>query len=167
MKPKTIEKNIKTLPSDFFDTVGTKHINPGPLAIISTDISLMHEKFKVHDVVEKMDKEKLLDYLKFRFKMIQEEVTEGTDAIEARDPEEVVDAIIDMIVFGVGTLDAMKVDFDEAWNKVHIANMEKEPGVKEGRKNLFNFPDLIKPDGWIGPNHSGNHGLIGDLFNDD
>ena len=47
---------------------------------------------------------------------------------------------------------------DEAWNQVLSANMAKEPGVKPGRPNPFGLPDLLKPNGWIGPDHEGNHG---------
>ena len=38
--------------------------------------------------------------------------------------------------------------------------MAKEPGVKPGRPNPFGLPDLIKPEGWQGPNHEDNHGNL-------
>ena len=45
-------------------------------------------------------------------------------------------------------------------NQIYSANMAKNVGVKPGRPNPFGLPDLIKPDGWIGPSHSGNHGDV-------
>ena len=72
--------------------------------------------------------------------------------------EEIVDGLIDLCVFAIGTLDVFGVDADEAWNQVLSANMAKEPGVKPGRPNPFGLPDLLKPNGWIGPDHEGNHG---------
>ena len=80
------------------------------------------------------------------------------DAIEAKDPEEIVDGLIDMCVFAIGTLDVFGVDANMAWNKVYEANAAKDVGVKEGRPNPFGLPDLIKPEGWTAPSHEGNHG---------
>ena len=42
--------------------------------------------------------------------------------------------------------------------------MEKEVGVKEGRENPFNLPDLVKPQGWEPPCHKGNYGKIEEAF---
>jgi len=36
--------------------------------------------------------------------------------------------------------------------------MSKEVGIKEGRDNPLGLPDLVKPAGWLAPDHSGNHG---------
>ena len=80
------------------------------------------------------------------------------------DPEEIVDGLIDICVFAIGTLDVFGVDANEAWNRIYEANMAKSPGVKEGRPNPFGLPDLIKPEGWESPNHEGNHGSLSDLF---
>jgi predicted HAD superfamily Cof-like phosphohydrolase len=90
--------------------------------------------------------------------MCKEELDETLDAIEAKDPEEVVDGLIDMCVFAIGTLDVFGVDANAAWDRVRDANMVKSPGVKEGRPNPFGLPDLIKPEGWEAPSHEGNHG---------
>jgi len=124
------------------------------------DISEMHDKFGVNEVVDRLTPAQLRAYLKFRLDMCQEEVNEAREAFEKGDAEGVVDALIDGIVFAIGTLDAFNVDAYEAWARVHEANMAKEPGVKEGRPNPFGFPDLIKPEGWKAPSHEDNHGLI-------
>lgn len=124
------------------------------------DISDMHTKFKVNEIVGSLTSEQLKTYLKFRLDMVQEEVTEAHDAFEERDADKVVDALIDNIVFALGTLDAFGVDAYTAWNRVHQANMLKEPGVKPGRPNPYGFPDLIKPEGWTAPSHHDNVGLL-------
>lgn len=130
------------------------------------DIADMHAKFGVNKVVETLTDAQLKDYLKFRLDMVQEEVKETLDAFEAKDAEEVVDGLIDAIVFAIGTLDAFNVDAYEAWARVHEANMAKEPGVKPGRPNPYGFPDLIKPEGWTAPTHEDNVGLIPRAFNE-
>jgi hypothetical protein len=128
------------------------------------DIANMHAKFGVNPIVRDLPPEKLKTYLKFRLDMIQEEVNEARAAFDAKDADGVVDALIDAIVFAIGTLDAFDVDAYEAWNRVHRANMAKSPGVKEGRPNPFGFPDLIKPEGWTAPSHEDNVGLIPRAF---
>jgi predicted HAD superfamily Cof-like phosphohydrolase len=130
------------------------------------DIANMHAKFGVNEVVAKLSKEQLRDYLKFRLDMVQEEVYEARNAFVLKDADGVVDALIDAIVFAIGTLDAFNVDAYEAWARVHEANMAKEPGVKEGRPNPYGFPDLIKPQGWTPPTHEDNLGLIAKALKD-
>ena len=124
------------------------------------DIEDMHDKFGVHDWFQanRGDKTLMQKYLMFRMLMIGEEYQETLSAINNSDAEEVVDGLIDMCVFAIGTLDVMGVDANEAWNKVYNANMAKEPGVKPGRPNRFGLPDLLKPGGWTPPSHEGNHG---------
>ena len=125
----------------------------------------MHNKFGVTKWVQaeqQSDNEirRLSQLLEFRMKMIQEEVDETNDAIKNNDPQEIVDGLIDMCVFAIGTLDAFGIDAHKAWDQVHNANMAKEPGVKPSRPNPLGLPDLIKPEGWEGPTHDGNTGLF-------
>ena len=128
------------------------------------DIYDMHEKFGVQRWVTEQiqfgNKEKLQEFLKFRLRFLQEELGEMAVACDEKKPEEVVDALIDLCVVAIGTLDAFGIDANEAWNEVHSANMAKEPGVKESRPNPLGLPDLIKPEGWTGPDHDGNHGYL-------
>ena len=129
------------------------------------DICDMHDKFNVRGWVSQKIKEKdyesLKKLLKFRLDFIKEELDETTDAFDADDPEEIVDGLIDIIVIALGTLDIFQVDIHDAWKEVANANLSKEVGIKESRPNPLGLPDLIKPEGWIGPDHAGNVGLIG------
>ena len=90
--------------------------------------------------------------------MIREEFQETENAIASKDPEEIVDGLVDLLVFTLGTLEVMDVDIQKAWEQVMSSNMMKEPGVKPGRPNPLGLPDLLKPSGWIPPSHEGNHG---------
>jgi len=131
------------------------------------DIYMMHNKFGVREWFEKNkdDKDLMRKYIMFRMLMIGEEYQETLSAINNSDAEEVVDGLIDMCVFAIGTLDVMGVDANEAWDRVYNANMAKEPGVKPGRPNRFGLPDLLKPSGWQGPTHEGNVGDIPSIVN--
>jgi len=127
------------------------------------DMYDMHEKYGVHEWMEKNkdNKELMSKFLEFRLKFLQEELEETrAAALFDRNPEEVVDGLIDLCVVAIGTLDAFGVDSHKAWNEILRANMEKEVGVKESRPNPLGLPDLIKPEGWVGPSHRDNHGNL-------
>lgn len=121
------------------------------------DIRAMHAKFGVREVIRNLPPDKLKSFLKFRLDFLQEELDE---AIRADKHEDVVDAMIDLCVVAIGTLDAFDVDANEAWNRVHEKNMQKEPGIKPGRPNPLGLPDLIKPAGWTAPTHADNVGTL-------
>lgn len=125
------------------------------------DIYMMHEKFGTHAAMSSMDTEKLKKFLEFRIKFLQEELDEMKNAESA---EDVVDALIDLCVVAIGTLDAYGVDANKAWDEVLDANLKKEVGIKESRPNPLGLPDLIKPAGWVGPDHTGNHGKLTRIF---
>ena len=121
----------------------------------------MHKHYGVHPVIQEFDSEKLKTFLRFRIDFLQEELTE---MINAESAEDVVDALIDLCVVAIGTLDAFDVDANEAWNEVLKANMKKKAGINESRPNPLGLPDLIKPKGWKAPSHEGNHGLLTKVF---
>ena len=127
------------------------------------DIAAMHQKYGVKEVVGTFDKEKLRAFLKFRIDFLQEELDEMKLAFEEQGEnaaDDTVDALIDLCVVAIGTLDLFNVNSYDAWNKVHEANMAKEVGIKESRPNPLGLPDLIKPDGWEAPTHFDNVGLL-------
>lgn len=125
------------------------------------DIAMMHEYYKVHGVIDKMDGETLKKFLQFRVAFLQEELDELAHADNADD---VVDALIDLCVVAIGTLDGMGVDSYKAWDEVLKANMNKKVGVKESRPNPLGLPDLIKPEGWEPPSHEDNVGKFSLIF---
>lgn len=132
--------------------------------LVHQDIRMMHDYYGVREAVAKLSPEHALAFLNFRFKFLQEEIDEGLEAIDERNSEEVVDALIDLVVVAVGTLDVLGVDFAQAWREVLRANMNKEVGVKESRPNALGLPDLIKLPGWVPPDHTGNHGILPDIL---
>ena len=128
------------------------------------DMSAMHNKFGVKEAVANLDKEKLAKFLQFRIDFLQEELDEMKSAKNADD---VVDALIDLCVVAIGTLDAFNVNSLEAWNRVYAANVAKEVGIKPSRPNPLGLPDLIKPEGWEAPTHFDNIGLLEILFKEE
>lgn len=129
-----------------------------------SDITNMHTKYGVNEKVRQFDSKKLKQFLEFRVKFLEEELNELKDNMD--NPEEIVDALVDLCVVAIGTLDAFEINAERAWNEVHSANMRKEVGVKASRPNPLGLPDLIKPLDWVAPSHEGNHGLLTKLIND-
>ena len=133
------------------------------------DMQDMHKKYGVKkwmqaELQSDVDWRKINKFMEFRIKMMQEELDETKKAYQDKNEEEMVDGIIDLCVFAIGTLEVFGVDANKAWDEVYRANMSKEVGIKEGRPNPLGLPDLVKPKGWKGPNHEGNHGNITDSF---
>ena len=122
------------------------------------DIAKMHNHYGVNKKITEFDAEKLKQFLNFRISFLEEELNELKNSVN--DPEEIVDACIDLCVVAIGTLDAFGVNSNEAWDRVFFANMAKRVGVKATRPNPLGLPDLIKPAGWLAPDHSGNYGLL-------
>lgn len=96
-------------------------------------------------------------FLAFRMRFLAEELFEGIKAAEAGDAEGLVDSMIDLIVVAAGTLSIGKVDAQKAWNEVRRANMSKERKANPTRSGSGGA-DLVKPTGWVQPNHEDNLG---------
>jgi predicted HAD superfamily Cof-like phosphohydrolase len=124
------------------------------------DIKKLNRYYKIYRFISKASDNEKLHYLEFRAKFIQEELTELFEAINGEEPDEVVDAFIDIIVIALGSLDAFDVDIKTAWKRVHYANMQKEIGLKDSRPNPLGLPDLVKPKGWQAPQHFDNVGKL-------
>jgi predicted HAD superfamily Cof-like phosphohydrolase len=128
--------------------------------MISRDLAEMHEKYGFAGQTKFWSQEQKEKFLAFRHAFIQEELDELQTAISQNNKEEIVDALIDIAVVALGTLDMFNVDINQAWSEVHVANMSKEPGIKDGRPNPLGLPDLIKPEYWQSPSHKGNTGEL-------
>jgi len=134
-----------------------------------SDINDMHYKFGATEWVDDMHRSKnykvLKDFLAFRLDFLEEEYEETLAAFMKGNSKEVVDGLIDLIVIAIGTLDLFKCDADEVWDKIHNSNMLKEPGANKSRKNPFGLPDMVKPEGWLGPRITEkNCGILPDIL---
>jgi predicted HAD superfamily Cof-like phosphohydrolase len=83
--------------------------------------------------------------------LIDEERGELKDAIEANDPVETLDALLDIIVVTIGAIHSAGFDADGAWKEVmktNFAKVDKETGKVRKRED----GKVLKPVGWIPPN---------------
>ena len=90
------------------------------------------------------------DQFKMYLKLIHEEVTELSEAVNNTDSVETLDALIDIIVVTVGAIHSMGADAEGAWKEVmttNFAKIDKETGKVRKRED----GKVLKPLGWEPP----------------
>lgn len=112
---------------------------------LSTDLALFRLKFLVEEVQELAQAMGFhLDY------KISDQVYPNTVNLEQQ-----LDALVDLNYVSVGTALIAGFDFDEAWRRVHHANMQKERALPDGsNSSRFSQYDVVKPAGWTPPDLS-------------
>jgi predicted HAD superfamily Cof-like phosphohydrolase len=83
-------------------------------------------------------------------KLIGEETGELADAVNAKDPVETLDALIDILVVTIGAVHSMGADAEGAWKEVmrtNFAKIDKETGKVRKRED----GKVLKPLGWTAP----------------
>lgn len=89
-------------------------------------------------------------FIKLRLGLIDEEVKELKDAIEANDIVEVVDALSDILYVVYGFADQLDVNIDSCFREVHESNMSKlgedgKPIFREDGK-IMKGPNFFRPN---------------------
>jgi predicted HAD superfamily Cof-like phosphohydrolase len=115
------------------------------------DIAEFHEKFGLQHPHGKQSLHP--EEWTLRHRRLRDELLEYEKAVEDGDDEEVLDGLVDLIYIALGTAYRRGWDIAEAWRRVHSANMAKERGKANNSKYGSGF-DIVKPDGWTGPDHS-------------
>ncbi len=87
------------------------------------------------------------DQQKARLEHLREEISELIIGFEDNDREAILDACVDIVYVAIGTAYHHGFDFNEAWRRVHEANMKKIRGSTKRSAE-----DVIKPEGWKEPN---------------
>jgi len=82
--------------------------------------------------------------------LIKEEGDELQAAIVKQDKVETLDALIDILVVTVGTLNSLGVDAEGAWNEVMRTNFAKIDN-KTGKVSKREDGKVLKPEGWTPP----------------
>lgn len=131
------------------------------------DVKEFHAKFGVgYDGLPRFLPKDLYD---FRLKFLREEITEwedhhnfGKDCLHhgpydhpkiVRALEGTLDAMVDEVYVALGTALLQGFDFNEAWKRVHAANMAKVRCTDASQSKRGSTHDVIKPPGWVAPSH--------------
>lgn len=93
----------------------------------------------------------------YRYQHLNEELHELLRAHRDRDLPGIADALVDLVYVALGTAHFYGLPFDEIFAEVQRANMTKERanGAGDPRSKRGSAFDVVKPEGWIPPNISG------------
>ena len=84
-------------------------------------------------------------------RFIMEELSEYLRACEENSLVDAADALVDLAYVTMGCSHAMGLPFDQLFNVVHEANMNKEPANDYIRSLRGSQYDVVKPIGWQAP----------------
>jgi predicted HAD superfamily Cof-like phosphohydrolase len=113
------------------------------------NIKDFHEKFDL--MYTGSPRELTLREAEFRFQFICEELNEYGTAVTKRDLESQLDALVDLVYVAMGTAYMHGFPFDEAWRRVHAANMKKVRVTQVEQSTRGSTLDVVKPPGWEKP----------------
>lgn len=94
------------------------------------------------------------DLLNFRIKFMEEELAEYKNAAICDDLEGQLDALVDLVYVALGTAYTQGFNFQEAWKRVHAANMRKVRATDAAQSKRGHSSDVVKPPGWEAPDLS-------------
>lgn len=86
-----------------------------------------------------------------RIDFMDEELQEYIRAWQDKDLTRMLDALVDLAYVCLGTAYLHGFNFEEAWSRVHSANMKKVRATKETAGNRDHRWDVVKPEGWEPP----------------
>jgi len=117
------------------------------------DIKDFHKKFGLEYVG--LPRRISGELFNFRLKFMQEELNEYADAWEANDKEKMLDGLVDLLYVVFGTAHMHGFNIQEAWNRVHHANMQKVRAerMEDSVRGSIKY-DVVKPAGWKAPDLS-------------
>jgi predicted HAD superfamily Cof-like phosphohydrolase len=90
-----------------------------------------------------------------RIQMMLEELREYAEAVRENDLEKQADSLVDLDYFVLGSAVTQGLPFDQLFDEVHRANMEKERVVNAQESARLNKLDVKKPEGWQPPDIQG------------
>ncbi|MFA6064039.1 MAG: hypothetical protein WC736_15730 [Gallionella sp.] len=94
------------------------------------------------------------ELFQFRYMFLQEELHEFYVAQLERDMEGAADALVDLCYMLHGTALMMGLPWPVLWEEVHRKNLLKVRATSSKESKRHSSFDIIKPAGWVGPDHS-------------
>jgi predicted HAD superfamily Cof-like phosphohydrolase len=113
------------------------------------DVTAFHRKFDLPQQPQPNLPE--LEILQLKLRHLEEELQEIEQGAEAKDLEQVFDGIIDLVYVALGLAYFCNLPFNEGWQRVHWANMQKVRANRPEDSKRGSTFDIIKPEGWQAP----------------
>ena len=121
------------------------------------DVQKMYDKFGLANN-EDYNKPWLIDDTAtiFRLKAMQEELNELEEGYKEQDLPKIADSLVDLVIFALGTAALHQLPWEDLFKEVMRANNEKAPQFTDTKeRNGTGSIDLVKPEGWQGPDIEG------------
>lgn len=120
------------------------------------DLFAAIEEFHVRFNLQRSERPAMLtpDMAAFRCRFMTEELTEYYDACAIGDRAQALDALVDLVYVALGTAYLHGFDFNEAFKRVHAANLKKIRVDHAGESKRGSVYDVRKPVGWRAPDLS-------------
>lgn len=99
------------------------------------------------------------EVFQFRLKFLQEELDEFEVAHLSGDMHGAADALVDLAYVLHGTALMMGLPWPTLWGEVQRANMAKVRAKHAGESKRGTALDVVKPEGWKGPDHTAALGV--------
>jgi len=116
------------------------------------DVLAFQQKFKVPMAVTPHFLQE--ETFQFRLKFLQEELDEFETAHLSGDMHGAADALVDLAYVLHGTALMMGLPWPRLWDEVQRANMTKVRAKHAGESKRGTALDVVKPEGWKGPDHT-------------
>jgi len=132
----------------FFDDVAEFHEKFG-LEVPEFGLARVIENDALRELREKRVFEEIEEYLTAQQKALWAE----TNGDLEKALEDQLDALVDAVYIILGTAYLQGFRFNEAWKRVHEANMKKLRAERPEQSKHGSTYDIIKPEGWEPPSH--------------
>ena len=115
-------------------------------------VKKMYEDFTLIDDTEEAPKLIPDNVALFRLRALSEELEELEDGYKELDLSKIADALVDLVVFAMGTATLHHLPWEELFADVQRANTSKVVQFTDQKdRNGGGSIDLVKPAGWEGP----------------
>lgn len=91
------------------------------------------------------------ELMQFRINFLKEELDEFIDGANSMDHGMMADALVDLVYVAIGTAHMFGYPWTQLWGDVQRANMAKERATEATQSTRGTAYDVIKPEGWRGP----------------
>lgn len=116
------------------------------------DVLAFHQKFELEYSGPPRDLPPELS--QFRTEFMVEELVEYKEAVSEGDRAKQLDALVDLVYVALGTAHLQGFDFNEAFRRVHTANLLKVRVERSDQSRRGSVYDVVKPEGWQPPDLS-------------
>lgn len=101
------------------------------------------------------------ELMQFRIDFLQEELAEFIEASVIMDHAGMADALVDLVYVALGTAHMFGYPWYQLWEDVQRANMAKVRATEASQSARNTAFDVVKPEGWRGPDTSEILGSVG------